>query len=55
MPVLLGCLAGLGLDRRFSTEPWLLLAGAALGFATGLASFVFTVLRLEKQDPHGKE
>jgi F0F1-type ATP synthase assembly protein I len=33
--VLIGCLFGRWLDRKFGTNPWLMMVGALLGIASG--------------------
>lgn len=33
--VLIGCLFGKWLDRKFGTSPWLMMVGALLGIAAG--------------------
>jgi F0F1-type ATP synthase assembly protein I len=38
--VLLGVYLGRRLDLRWGTDPWCLVAGAALGFAGGLYAFL---------------
>jgi len=43
--VLLGVGFGYWLDRRFGTQPWLLLLGAAFGLFAGFYQFVKTVDR----------
>ena len=35
-PLLVGVFGGRWLDRRFGTEPWLLLVGAVLGAVAGM-------------------
>jgi F0F1-type ATP synthase assembly protein I len=54
-PIGAGCLLGHYLDREFASKPWLLVAGAAAGFALGFVGFFVTVYRLEKRRPDGKE
>ena len=39
-PLLIGVFGGRWLDRRFATEPWLLLAGAVLGAVAGMFNLV---------------
>ena len=48
--VAIGFCAALGwwLDRKFGTSPWLLIAGCALGFATGLWQMVRAANRMMK-------
>ena len=43
-PMLVLGTIGYVLDRRFETEPWLLLAGLVLGLATGFVNFFRLVL-----------
>ena len=46
-------LLGYWLDVRYSTRPWFMIAGAAVGFvafATGLASLVKRLQQLEKNE-----
>lgn len=45
VPVALFALAGHWLDRRWGTEPWLLLAGSVLGIVVGFYNFFKVVLR----------
>lgn len=40
----LGCLLGYVADRHFGTAPWLLVAGAAVGFALGMFGFLVTAI-----------
>lgn len=47
--VVLGVLAGYFADKKFGTEPWLLVAGACLGLAVGMYSFIRAVLMVEKR------
>jgi len=44
-------LVGWWLDGRLGTRPWLLVAGALVGLALGLYSFLRTVLRLAAAEP----
>jgi F0F1-type ATP synthase assembly protein I len=46
--VLLGAYVGRRLDLRWGTDPWGLVAGAALGFAGGLYVFLKPFLGKEK-------
>jgi len=39
-PLLVGVFGGRWLDRRFGTEPWLLLMGAVLGAVAGMINLV---------------
>lgn len=41
--ILVGVFAGQWADRRFGTEPWMILVGAFLGFGGGLWSMYRTV------------
>lgn len=47
--VVLGVVAGYFADRKLGTEPWLLVAGACLGLAVGMYSFIRAVLSVEKR------
>jgi F0F1-type ATP synthase assembly protein I len=38
------------LDRRYGTEPWLMIAGAALGFAGGFYALIRTLGRLSRSE-----
>jgi len=57
----LAVLAGLGawggtyLDRRWNTEPYLLLAGAGVGFCLGLWRFIREATAEEEPKGKGKE
>jgi F0F1-type ATP synthase assembly protein I len=44
VPLLVGVLLGRWLDKRFGTEPWILIAGSLLGMAAGFLAFFRTVL-----------
>jgi len=44
----LGALAGLWLDRRLNTEPWLALAGTVLGSAAAFQQLIAAVSTLGK-------
>jgi F0F1-type ATP synthase assembly protein I len=48
-------LAGWWLDKRFHTQPWLLVAGAALGFVTGMFSMFRVILALDAKAKALKE
>ena len=39
-PLLVGVFGGRWLDRRFATEPWLLLTGAVLGAVAGMINLI---------------
>lgn len=39
-PLLIGVFGGRWLDRRFATQPWLLLVGAVLGAVVGMINLV---------------
>ena len=45
----LGTLAGWWLDKRFSTGPWLLVAGALLGIGVGFYMFFKILMNLSKR------
>ncbi|MBL0058582.1 MAG: AtpZ/AtpI family protein [Elusimicrobia bacterium] len=45
MAVLAGLYGGHRLDLRWSTGPWFLLAGGAVGLAAGMAAFLAPFLR----------
>ena len=45
VPILLFAFLGRWLDRRWETEPWLLLAGCVLGMVVGFYHFFKVVLR----------
>lgn len=47
--VVLGVVAGYFADKKLGTEPWLLVAGACLGLAVGMYSFVRAVLAVEQR------
>jgi F0F1-type ATP synthase assembly protein I len=49
LTILAGCFLGYLADKRFGTEPWLLIVGAAIGMAVGFTSFIYIVLKGEKQ------
>ena len=53
VPLLLGVFGGYGLDRRFETTPWLMLAGAFLGGAAGMLSFYRRVVPPRGGGPGG--
>lgn len=55
VPVVLGCLLGLRLDREFSSSPALLIAGAVAGMAIGFIGFFAAVSGLEKKGKDEKE
>ena len=42
--------AGWWLDGRFGTRPWLLMAGAVLGFASGMYSMFRVILTLDAKE-----
>lgn len=42
---------GIFLDNWLGTSPWMVAAGAALGFAGGLWHLVVLLKRLDKRDP----
>jgi len=44
----LGTLLGWWLDRRFSTSPWLLVAGALFGIGVGFYLFFKILMNLQK-------
>ena len=46
--VLIGIFAGLWLDRRFGTSPWLLFAGAAIGTAASFKALFDLALKKPK-------
>ena len=45
--------AGHYLDKRWGTDPWLLLAGATLGFLIAFYNFFKTLLKLTDRDRPG--
>lgn len=45
----LGVLLGLWVDRRFGTEPWALIAGAAVGLGAGFYHFLKSAQRSWRQ------
>ncbi len=45
--------AGHYLDKRWGTDPWLLLAGATLGFLIAFYNFFKTLLKLSDRDRPG--
>lgn len=53
--VLVGIGLGYWLDKKLQTEPWLLLAGAFLGIASGFYHFIKTVMQLQKSDESKKQ
>jgi F0F1-type ATP synthase assembly protein I len=44
---------GYALDRKFRTQPWLLLAGLVIGMAAGFTSFLREVLSKPPDDGNG--
>ena len=47
--------AGYFADRHFGTTPWLLVAGAGLGFAAGMFTFFRVVLKLADKDSKARQ
>jgi len=47
--MVVGTFLGHWLDGKFGTKPWLLLAGAFLGMASGFYHFFKVVLRMDKR------
>ncbi len=48
VPPVVGALAGLWLDKRFGTAPWLLLLCLVLGFAAGVRLIIKTLRRVNQ-------
>lgn len=51
--LVVGGLLGLGLDRLFSTQPWIMIAGLLFGFAAGIRNAVRTAYSMQMQPPTG--
>jgi ATP synthase protein I len=52
LAVIIALLVGMWLDRRFGTEPWLMLVFLGLGLIAGFRNVLRAVARAEKTD-HG--
>ena len=48
VPPVAGALAGLWLDKRFGTAPWLLLVFLLLGFGSGIRLIMRTLTRVNQ-------
>ena len=48
VPPVVGALAGMWLDKRFHTAPWLLLVFLVLGFGSGVRLIVRTLQRVNE-------
>ncbi len=48
--VALGAVAGMYLDQKFDTEPWLMLAGLTLGVASGFLNLYRLVVAADKNN-----
>jgi F0F1-type ATP synthase assembly protein I len=46
---------GYALDRRFRSQPWLLLAGLVVGMAAGFAGFLREVLPTPPENGSGRK
>ena len=53
--VVVFCFLGRWLDGKFGTEPWLMLAGLALGVTGGLAAFLIKAIALGKEEDRETE
>lgn len=47
--------AGYFADKHFGTTPWLLVAGAVLGFTAGMFTFFRVVLKLAEKDAKARQ
>lgn len=48
VPPVVGALAGMWLDKRFGTAPWLLLVFLVLGFGSGVRLIMRTLTRVNQ-------
>jgi ATP synthase protein I len=53
--VVVFCFLGRWLDGRFGTDPWLMLAGLAVGVTGGLAAFLMKAIALGKEEDRETE
>ena len=51
----LGTAGGWWLDRKFHTQPWLLVVGSVFGFAAGMTVMFRTILTLSARDQAEQE
>ena len=52
VPPVVGALAGMWLDKRFHTAPWLLLVFLVLGFGSGVRLIMRTLKRVSEIQEH---
>ncbi len=48
--VIIGLFLGVWLDKKFSTDPWLMLAGLGLGIAAGYRNIGHMIRKIKKAD-----